>query len=284
MAEGIFSKIEKTYSQFTKSEKRVADFVFENPEKVLYMSITDFAETCGVGDTTVFRFCKALKLNGYQEFKMYLAQDIAVKTGSDHTIVGSICQEDDIETICKKALTVDIAALTETYEGLDFQAVTKVVDWIAGADKIQFFGMGSSGVVAQEAKMKFMRILPNVEYTADCHMQYMSAALLTSSDLAIIFSYSGSTKDSIEIADLAKRNGCRVVCITRYANSHLASISDVVLVCGSNEGPLEGGASSTSMVQLYILDILYLQYFTRHYRQCKINKEKTTESISSKVL
>lgn len=284
MAEGIFSRIENTYPKFTKSEKIVADFVFDSPEKVLYTSITDLAEICGVGDTTVFRFCKALKLNGYQEFKMYLAQDLAVKTGSDYTITGSIRQDDDIQTICKKALTVDIAALTETFEGLDFNAVQKVVDLIASASKIQFFGMGSSGVIAQEAKMKFMRILPNVEYIADCHMQYMSAALLTGSDLAVIFSYSGSTKDTIEIANLAKENGCKIVCITRYINSHLASISDVVLVCGSNEGPLEGGASSTTMVQLYILDILYLQYFTKHYHQCKVNKSKTTESISSKVL
>lgn len=284
MAEGLFSRMEKTYPQFTKSEKRVADYVSGNSEKILYMSITDFAEACGVGDTTVFRFCKALKLNGYQEFKVYLAQDLAVKTGSDYSIVGSVCQDDDIQTVCKKALAMDISALTETFEGLDFDTVAKVVELMAGAVKIQFFGMGSSGVVAQEAKMKFMRILPNVEYVSDCHMQYMSAALLTSADLAIIFSYSGSTKDSIEITNIARRSGCKVVCITRYANSHLACIADEVLVCGSNEGPLEGGAATTSMVQLYILDILYLQYFTRHYRQCRISKEKTTEAISTKVL
>lgn len=284
MAEGVFSKIEGNYPQFTKSEKLVADYVFQNPEKVLYTSITDLAEACGVGDSTVFRFCKALKLNGYQDFKMYLAQDLAVKTGSDYEITGTICQEDDVQTIAKKALVVNIAALTQTFDGLDFEAVEKVVDLIARARKIQFFGMGSSGVLAQEAKMKFMRILPNIEYIADCHMQYMSAALMTSMDVAIVFSYSGSTKDSIEIARVAKENGCKVVCITRYANSHLATMADVVLVCGSNEGPLEGGASSTTMVQLYILDILYLQYFTRHYHQCKVNKTRTTESISSKIL
>lgn len=284
MAEGILARMENMYTKFTKSEKRVADFVFQNAEKVLYMSITDFAEICGVGDTTVFRFCRALKLNGYQEFKMYLAQDIAVKTGSDRAVVGSICQEDDVETICKKALAADNAALTQTCEGLDYNAVTEVVDLMASAGRIQFFGMGSSGVLALEAKMKFMRILPNVEYTADCHMQYMSAALMSESDLAVIFSYSGSTRDSLAIAEVCKKNGCKVACVTRDIHSHLAVISDIVLLCGSNEGPLEGGAASTSMVQLYILDILYLQYFTKYYRQSKLNKGKTTEAISSKVL
>lgn len=116
--------------------------------------------------------------------------------------------------------------------------------------------------------MKFMRILSNVEYIADAHMQTMSAALLEENDLA----------------QLAKKNGCKVVCITRYVNSRLAALSDVVIACGSNEGPLEGGASSTSMVQIYILDILYLQYFTRHYQQSKQNKSKTTEAIATRVL
>lgn len=284
MSEGVFTKIEDTYQRFTKSEKKVADYVFATPDKVLYMSITDLANECNVCDTTVFRFCKTLKLNGYQEFKMLLAQEIAVKTEVDYTISGDVEPEDDIKTICQKALTVDIRALTETFESLDSRAIEKTVDLMAGARKISFFGMGSSCVIALEAKTKFMRILSNVDYVSDCHMQYMSAGLLDENDLAVFFSYSGSTKDTIEIAKIAKQNGCKIVCITRYKNSHLATIADVVLTCGSNEGPLDGGASSTSMVQLYILDLLYLLYFKKHYSVSKKNKSKTTESISAKML
>ncbi len=155
---------------------------------------------------------------------------------------------------------------------------------ISAAKRIHFFGVGSSGVIALEAKQKFMRILPNVEYVSDCHMQYMAAALLDSRDLAVIISYSGSTKDMIEIHKLIKKNGCKSICITRFAKSALTSIADVVLLCGSNEGPLEGGASSTTMVQLYILDVLYLQYFIKHYNQSRENKSRTTESISNQLL
>ncbi len=281
---GIISSIEVNYSRFTKSEKIVADFIFENPQRVLYTSITDLAEMCGVGDTTVFRFCKALKLNGYQEFKMLLAQDISNKDEKGNAIVGSIDLEDDIKTICKKALTTNIAALNETFEVLDFASVTKAVDLISAAKRIHFFGMGSSGVIALEAKQKFMRILPNVEFVSDCHMQHMAASLLDSRDLAIMISYSGSTKDMIEVHKMAKKNGCKSICITRFAKSALTSMADVVLLCGSNEGPLDGGASSTSIVQLYLIDILYLQYFMKHYNQSKDNKARTTESISSKLL
>lgn len=281
---GILSSIEVNYSRFTKSEKIVADFIFENPQRVLYTSITDLAEMCGVGDTTVFRFCKALKLNGYQEFKMLLAQDISNKDGNGNTIAGTIELEDDVKTICKKALTTNIAALNETFDVLDFEAIVKAVDMISAAKRIHFFGMGSSGVIALEAKQKFMRILPNVEFVSDCHMQYMAASLLDSRDLAIMVSYSGSTKDMIEVHKLAKKNGCKSICITRFAKSALTNLADVVLLCGSNEGPLDGGASSTSIVQLYLIDILYLQYFIKHYNQSRENKARTTESISSKLL
>lgn len=61
------------YNQFTKAEKKVADFILQNPREVLFMSITDLAEACQVGDTSVFRFCKSMELKGYQEFKMVLS-------------------------------------------------------------------------------------------------------------------------------------------------------------------------------------------------------------------
>lgn len=281
---GIFGRIEQNYEKFTKLEKRVADVVFENPQKVLYTSITDLAEMCGVGDTTVFRFCKALKLNGYQDFKMLLAQDIANTNGVNNILAGAIDLQDDVKTICEKALTTNIAALNETFNLLDFNAVSKAVELMSSAKRIHFFGMGSSGLIALEAKHKFMRIMPNVEFDSDCHMQYMAASLLGGNDLAIFISYSGSTKDMIEMQKIAKQNGCKTICITRYARSPITNFADLVLQCGSNEGPLDGGASSTIMVQLYIIDVLYLQYFIKHNDECRINKSKTTESISSKLL
>jgi DNA-binding MurR/RpiR family transcriptional regulator len=281
---GIFTKIEGNYAKFTKSEKRVADYIFEYPEKVLYTSITDLAELCGVGDTTVFRFCKELKLNGYQEFKLLLAQDITSRKGTNNALVGVIDPEDDVITICKKALSTSIVALNETFNRLDFDELIKAVDMISAAKRIHFFGVGSSGVIALEAKQKFMRILPNVEYVSDSHMQYMAASLLDSRDLAIIISYSGSTKDMIDVHNLVKRNGCKSICITRFEKSALTSMADIILLSGSNEGPLDGGASSTSIVQLYLLDVLYLQYFIKHYNQSTDNKARTTESISSKLL
>ncbi|MEG0615021.1 MAG: MurR/RpiR family transcriptional regulator, partial [Oscillospiraceae bacterium] len=275
-AADIFAKINASYSSFTKSEKRVADFVFQYPEKVLYTSITDFGELCGVGDTTVFRFCKALELNGYQDFKMLLAQAIAGSDG-DNSVAGEVSLEDDTLSICQKALSTSISALNETFNLLDVSRIKKASQFIFNANSIHFFGMGSSGVAAYEARLKFMRILPNVQFNPDCHVQYMTAALMSTRDLAVAFSYSGSAKDIIEIMKIAKSTGCKTVCITRHVKSALANLCDVVLQCGSNEGPLQGGSLSTIIAQLYILDVLYLQYYVDHYDKARDNNTKTTE-------
>lgn len=280
----IFYSIHKLYDTFTKSEKKVADFIMQTPEKVLYTSITDLAEMCGVGDTTVFRFCKTLKLNGYQDLKMTLAQAVAGKEGKADAIVGEINANDDVAAIAKKALATSISALEETCGLIDSAAIKTASDLIASAKQIHFFGMGSSGVTAMEAKQKFMRILPNVNYVADSHMQLMAASLMDSSDVAVVFSYSGSTKDIIELLKIIKRNGSKIICITKFAKSQIAGLSDVVLLCGSNEGPLQGGALSTTFAQLYLLDVLYLKYFVDHFEKSKENKAKTTEAISTKLL
>ena len=66
-------KVRAVYNQFTKAEKKVADYILQHPKDVLFMSITDLAEACNVGDTSVFRFCKTMNLKGYQEFKMMLS-------------------------------------------------------------------------------------------------------------------------------------------------------------------------------------------------------------------
>ena len=126
--------------------------------------------------------------------------------------------------------------------------------------------------------------MPNVVFTQDSHMQAMESALLSEQDLAIAFSYSGSTKDVIEVLKRAKQNRAQTICITRYAESPLTNYADIVLLCGANEGPFQGGSLSARVAQLYLLDVLYTEYFKRNYITCDYNKKCTTQAIANKLL
>ncbi|WP_339329274.1 MurR/RpiR family transcriptional regulator [Bacillus paralicheniformis] len=95
-----------------------------------------------------------------------------------------------------------------------------------------------------------------------------------------MFSYSGSTKDTIEVAKKAKEKGARIISITRFVKSPLTTHSDVTLLCGANEGPLQGGSLSAKIAQLYLLDVLYVEYFKRTYQESIDNKESTARNMN----
>lgn len=285
MSNDIFARIQASSKSFTKAEHKVADFVLQRPHDIMYMSITDLAENCNVGDTTVFRFCKTLKLSGYQDFKMMLAQSLSSGgSTSAMTLSDEINIEDSTEEVCRKLLNTDITALNQTLEMMNMQDIQKAIEIMKQAKLIHFFGMGSSCVMALEAKNKFAGILPNVMFVEDSHMQAMASALLGKDDLAIAFSYSGSTKDTIEILKRAKQNHAKTLCITRFAESPLTAFADIVLLCGANEGPFQGGSLSAKVAQLYLLDVLYTEFFRKNYPACDYNKKLTTQSITNKLL
>lgn len=281
----IFVRIQSSEKTFTKAELKVANFVLQRPRDIMYMSITDLAENCGVGDTTVFRFCKNLKLSGYQDFKMMLAQSLSGNEGpSAITLSDEISMDDSTDEVCRKLLNTDMAALNQTLEMIKVQDIQKTIQMMKDAKLIHFFGVGASCVMALEAKNKFAGILPNVMFIEDSHMQAMASALLGKDDLAIAFSYSGSTKDTIEILKRAKQNQAKTICVTRFAESPLTAYADIVLLCGANEGPFQGGSLSAKVAQLYLLDVLYTEFFRKNYTICDYNKKLTTQSITTKLL
>jgi DNA-binding MurR/RpiR family transcriptional regulator len=247
------------------------------------MSITDLADACDVGESSIFRFCKSLSYKGYQEFKIALAHSITVENEIPQ-LTDQILMDDTTEAVASKVLTTNVSALNETYNLIDIQKINEAIDYMINAERVSFFGVGSSLITAMEAKIKFMRITNKTECLMDSHLQMMSAALMSNRDVAVIISYSGSTKDSIEVARKAKERGAKVVSITRFEKSPLTSYSDLTLLCGANEGPLQGGSLSAKISQLYLLDILYVEYFKRTSEQSIINKETTAAAVSEKLL
>ena len=283
-ANNMYDLIDQNYGRFTKAERKVADYVLANANNILYTSISDLADLVGVADTTIFRFCRTLKLSGYQEFKMLLAQSSASQNSTNYVLGEKIELYDSVDCVKKKTLAQNIAVLNETCALLTDQMIEQAVEMIKTARNIYLFGIGSSGAVAYAVQCKFLRILPNVIYVFDLHMQTMSSTLLTPADLAIMFSYSGATKDMINIARNAKNNRCKSICVTRYPNSPLAAQCDVILPCGSNEGPLHGGSLGAKISQLFVLDVVCSEYIKRNDDQCTRNMEKTAGSISEKML
>ncbi|PQD94326.1 MurR/RpiR family transcriptional regulator [Pradoshia eiseniae] len=279
----IYSLIHSRYTTFTNTEKKVADYILANAKDVLYMSITDLADACCVGESSVFRFCKSMDLKGYQEFKIVLAHSVSLEDETPQ-LSSQITMQDTIPELSSKILSTNINALTETYNLIEEKDIQRAAESMIKAERIHFFGVGSSLVTALEAKSKFMRITNKTECSIDSHLQSMSASLLTEKDVAIVISYSGSTKDTIEIAKTAKEKGATIISITRFAKSNLTYYSDITLLCGANEGPLQGGSLTAKISQLYLLDLLYFAYFKGTNKESIYNKEQTAKAVVEKML
>jgi DNA-binding MurR/RpiR family transcriptional regulator len=281
----MITEIKRKYDFLTKSEKKIADYVLNNVPQVLFMSITDLADASGVGDTSVFRFCKTLRLQGYQEFKMLLS--LSLDTGSGNGKQDSeyieISEMKELSLI-EKVYDANVAALSETMSTLSAEDLSRAADILIGAQEIYFFGVGSSLFSALEAMSRFLRITPKVRCFEDSHLQSMAASMLNENDAAVVISYSGSTKDSLNCANLAKSNGAKVIAVTRHLKSPLTAYADVTLQCGNKEDPMQGGAISTKISQLFIIDLLYTEYYSRFPEVSKENRRKTSSSVLEKMV
>lgn len=275
-------KVRSSYNQLTKAEKKVASFIMQNPKQVLFMSITDLAEACSVGDTSVFRFCKTMDLKGYQEFKMMLSLSLR-ESEEEPGMEGDISLDDSFTEVAKKVLNTNMNALTETYSLLDENSFFQAIDALHQAKRIYFFGVGASLLTALKAMNKFLRIEPKVYCVQDSHMQAMVASMMGPEDVAMVFSYSGATKDTIHVAELAKQAGAKIICLTRFVKSPLTSFSDITLLSGANEGPLQGGSTSAEISQLFLIDLMYTEYYRRYYDECSKNNKKTSGSVIEKM-
>lgn len=279
----LILKIQSVYNQFTRAEKKVADYCLKHKEEVPFLSITDLADACEVGDTSVYRFCRTLELEGYQEFKMKFSLSQGTASMESRLVRSAEKEADPVDVMARKVCSAHMNAIRETCMLLDKQALERVLTMFGEAERVYFFGIGDSLLTAQEARNKFLRITSKVNCITDPHMQAMVSSMTTPKDLILIISYSGATKDNIQAARLARQAGAKVACISHFQKSPLTAYCDAVLLCGAKEGPLDGGSMAAKLGQLFLIDLLYQGYYERNVEECKANNEKATAAVVEKL-
>lgn len=272
-------KIRSLYNSFTKKEKKIADYVLNN-NNVIYMSITELAEACDVGETTIIRFCRKLGTKGYQEFKLVLAREMVSPEEDVHQNISPL---DDLEDIIKKTTQANISAIDDTAKVISPDELDKAINAILGADKVDIYGVGASAFTAGDAKYKLMRIGINAEAISDPHIQCMSTVNLTSKSVAIGISFTGSTRDTVDSLTLAKDAGAFTIAITNYERSPITKVADTVLLTSAKETPLRSGALTSKIAQLHVIDMLYTGIAIRKKEKSYEILNKTAESVLSKL-
>lgn len=258
------------YNNLTKSGRKAADYIFAHRVEAQYMSITALAEECGVAEATISRFCRTLGFSGYNDFKLALAKASGAPAADDEVgIYGKVLPEDSITDMCKKLYATNVG---------------RAVKYLSAAQRVYCFGQGGSLVIAMEAWARFITAAPQFQCIEDSHMQAMAAALSTPDDVILFFSYSGATKDMLDVLRPARRRGAKIILVTHFAKSPAAAMADVTLLCGSKEGPLQSGSVAAKMGLLFIIDVLFNEYCRTNPALTEANREATAGAISAKLL
>ncbi|GFN35233.1 MurR/RpiR family transcriptional regulator [Tepidimicrobium xylanilyticum] len=252
----VFIQIKSQYSNFNETEKKIADFFLENPQELIYSTISQVADKLKLADSTIFRFCKKINFKGFHDLKISLATDLSgnINNCSNNQIHDS----DDEPTIINKVFNSNISVLKDTLASIDSTSIEKAVNLLLGAEQIVFYGNGGSGIVAMDAHHKFLRIgLKATSYT-DYHMQLMSVAQLTEKDVIVVISHSGSNLCIMNVLDIAKENGTKSIGITSFSKSPINEKVDIPLNIISHETEYRFEAFASRIAHLSIIDVLYI--------------------------
>ena len=276
----ILNTISSLYRSLTKTEKKIADAILLNPDLAVQAPLAEIAAHLEVGEATFVRFCRTLGFKGFSDFKLELSIELATKDGKDNTVLDSdITDSDNSLNIAHKLKSAINNVMDETINLLDFEQLEEAVKAIQQANRVFLFGVGTSGITAEDAKNKLMRIGVQVDATGNNHFMYMQASLLTKKDVAIGLSHSGYSQETTHTMKIAKENGAKTIAITHSLRSPITEYADLVLVNGNKQGKLQGDSIGTKIAQLFVLDLIYALLVQASQESAFKIKQKTLNVI-----
>lgn len=242
------------------SERRVAGAFLTDPAHAASLSIAELAESCQVSPTSVVRFYRRIGYTRYQDLRMDLTRQATretVESSAYNSVSGDIDRSDTLEDIVSKVALNETLSIADTVETLDIDALRAAVAAVAGAVRIDIFGVGASSVVALDLQQKLTRIGRTALTWPDAHAAWTAATVLDEHAVAIAISHSGATTDTTEFLTLAAAAGATTVAVTNFAESPLARGADVVLTTAARETRFRSGALGSRIAQLMVIDCLF---------------------------
>lgn len=287
LEETISFRIEEVYASLRTSEKRTADYVLGSLDRVGKMSLTDLSKNAGVSQPTILRFVKALGFQGFREFKYAVVEEMAqdVKAPGDgiFAMYGyRLNAADSVDKVPAKTIATTIKVMENTLKCISTTKYSQVVDLIAKADVIDVYGVENSGTTVSDLYTKLLYLGLKCRSFNDYYLQRICASNLTKKDVAIGISYSGCSKDTVDVMRIAKKSGAKTIVITNFENALISKYADITL-CTTHEQLLYGDAIFSRASQLALVDMIYLGIILSDYDKYARQLDKSGRIIRDKA-
>lgn len=250
--QNIIEIVRQALPDLRKSERKVANRVLEDPNRILNATLSEAAALSDVSEPTVIRFCVAIGCSGYQEFKLKLAHSLALGTTPTHSVLS---KDDSTDELVEKIFGYTMTSLDWARSHLDTRALGHAIALLSEARSIEFFGLGASGIVALDAQQKFPLFGAPCGAQADTHQQLMTASMMQSGDVAVIFSNTGHTIAMIEVAEVAQAGGAKVIAVSG-SKSPLLDHCDVAILVETLDNTDIYTPTISRIAALVVVDIL----------------------------
>ena len=252
----MLDRIKASLPSLAPAEQRVGKLVLLDPRAFANLPVTELADRAHVSKPTVVRFCRSVGYDGLSDFKLKLAGSVSEGVPFIHR---SVDADDKTTDVMVKVIDNTVAAFLKYRNDASSFAIDQAVQALAlthsTGKRIEFYGVGNSGIVAQDAQHKFFRLGMNTIAYSDGHMQVMSASMLQSGDCVVIISNSGRTRDLMDACDIARQRGATTIVITA-SGSPLAGAGHIHLTADHPEGYDKYSPMVSRLLHLLIIDIL----------------------------
>jgi RpiR family transcriptional regulator, carbohydrate utilization regulator len=273
----MLARVHALADTFTKTERRIAQKLLADPQAFARESIATLSAHLETSEPSLVRFARTLGAKGYTDFRLQLVKSLAVGVPYIHEAVR---RDDPAPVLTQHIFNCALDALAQLRESLDSAAIDAAIQALSTANKIEFYGFGTSGIVAAEAQHKFFRLdVPTVAYS-DPHMQSMSAAILRPGDAVVAISHSGRSSDLLRSVRIAAEAGATIIALTT-THSPLSKLASIAIHADVPENADTLMPMTSRLGHLVIVDLLAVGVALRRGPRAESNLKKVKAAAAA---
>ena len=242
------------YDDFFEAEKKIADYILNNKEKVVDMTVAELARESKTSDATVSRFCKKCNLKGFHHLKITLAKELSSKD----IVKSNRIDGNNISQSLENILANKIEEITQTVRMIDESTLNKILDLFKKAECVQFAAVGNTIPVALDGAYKFNQLGIKSVALSIWETQLGYALNVNEKDVIVVISNSGASKQLVNLAKVANEKNAKVIGITNSENSPIAKLCDYHITTATRERLFVEEYCFSRISAMTLIEIFYL--------------------------
>ncbi|CFQ57896.1 putative DNA-binding transcriptional regulator [Yersinia frederiksenii] len=269
----IGARIKMSLSQLNPTERRIAEWLITKGNICQKTGLREVASALEVSEPLLVKVAKKIGFSGFRELRSAL---LSYFEALPYEREEEITEHDNLDTVLDKVFSNSIQVLKEARSVADSATIGEAARFIFKARRVIIFGVGGSASVSMDFEHKLLRIGIICHTYSDFHLMLMVASQLDENDVVIAISQTGDTREILEAVNTARLRKAKIICITNDDGSPLSQCSDLSIFSPAMSGPLLGQNAVARIVQLNLLDSLFIGILLEDYQG---NKEKLSRGI-----